>query len=139
MVKKIKVDNNFTPCPVAIGDELFPNGIFEFNVTKMLEYVQENLNNITIEQVAVKAFLKDFSSINEAHLDSVDISKPIVLVEISPGKYNLIDGNHRMEKARRMGVKSVQAYKLDVEQHMKFLTNKKAYVAYIEYWNSKQK
>ena len=38
----IKRDNDFTPCPVAIGDELFPNGIFEFNITKMIEYIQED-------------------------------------------------------------------------------------------------
>jgi len=34
--KIFKVDNNFIPCPVAIGDELFPNGIFVFNITKIL-------------------------------------------------------------------------------------------------------
>lgn len=44
-----------------------------------------------------------------------------------------------MEKARRMGKKRILAYKLDVEQHMKFLTDKKAYTVYVEYWNSKLK
>jgi len=70
-------------------------------------------------------------------VDSTDISTPVILAEISPGRYNLIDGNHRMEKARRMGVKNLVAYKLNVEQHIPFLTSKKAYLAYIEYWNSK--
>jgi hypothetical protein len=53
------------------------------------------------------------------------------------GGYDLIDGNHRLEKARRMGIKNVLAYKLNAEQHVRFLTSKMAYVAYIEYWNSK--
>ncbi len=70
---------------------------------------------------------------------SVEISRPVILAEISPGQYNLIDGNHRMERARREGIKSMLAYRLNVEQHMKFLTSKKAYVAYIAYWNSKLK
>ena len=135
----LKVDNDFIPCPVATGDELFPNGIFEFNVTKVLEYIQENIDGVTLEEVAVSDFFKGFSSINESHMDSVEISRPVILAEISPGQYNLIDGNHRMEKARRMGINSLLAYKLNVEQHMRFLTNKKAYVAYIEYWNSKLK
>jgi len=138
-MKKLKLDENFTPCPTATGDELFPNGIFVFNITKMIEYIQENPENITIEEVAVSNFNSCFSSINESHVDSVEISKPLILAEISPGRLNLIDGNHRLEKARRMGVKSIQAYRLNVEQHMKFLTSKKAYVAYIEYWNSKLK
>jgi len=51
----------------------------------------------------------------------------------------MIDGNHRMEKARRMGIKSISAFRLDVKQHMKFLTSKEAYLSYIEYWNGKVK
>ncbi|MBW2570461.1 MAG: ParB N-terminal domain-containing protein [Deltaproteobacteria bacterium] len=139
MEKMLKVDNDFTPCAVTIGDELFPNGIFEFNITKIFEYIKKNSDSITLEEVEVSDFFKGFSSINESHMDSVEISMPVILAEISPGQYNLIDGNHRMEKARRMGIKSVLAYRLNVEQHMRFLTNKKAYVTYIEYWNSKLK
>lgn len=139
MVKKLKADSNFVPCPVADGDELYPNGIFVFNITKILEYIRENPNDIILEEVSVRDFLEKFSSINESHIDSVEISRPVIIAEISPGRYNVIDGNHRMEKARRAGIKSIQAYKLNVRQHMKFLTSQKAYTAYIEYWNSKLK
>ena len=137
MVKMLKIDNDFTPCPVLTGDELYPNGIFEFNITKILEYIQKNTDSIILEEVAVNDFIKGFSSIDESHVDSVDISLPVLLAEISPNLYNMIDGNHRMEKARRLGVNSMPAYKLSVSQHIKFLTSKKAYVAYIEYWNGK--
>lgn len=139
MGKILKKDNDFIPCPVAAGDELFPNGIFEFNITKMIDYIQENPDSITIEEAAVCDYFKGFSSINESHVDSVEISKPVILAEISPGRYNLIDGNHRMEKARRMGINCIQAYKLNVEQHIRFLTSKRAYISYIEYWNAKLK
>ena len=139
MAKILKVDNDFTPYPVTNGDELFANGIFEFNVTKMLEYIKENPDGISLEEVAVSDFFKEFSSINESHMDSVEISRPVILAEMSPGKYNLVDGNHRMEKARRMGIRNIQAYKLNVEQHLRFLTAKTAYFAYNEYWNSKLK
>lgn len=139
MAKIFKVDNNFTPCPVAAGDELFPNGVFEFNITKVLKYIQKHPADITLEEVAVSDFFKGLSSINESRMDSIEISRPVILAEISPGQYNLIDGHHRMEKARRMGIKSMPAYRLNVEQHIRFLTSKKAYAAYIEYWNSKLK
>ena len=72
-------------------------------------------------------------------MDSVELTARVILAEIAPGRLNLIDGHHGMEKARRMGVKRILAYKLNVEQHMQFLTDKKAYVAYVEYWNSKLK
>ena len=139
MAKILRVENDFTPCPVATGDELFPNGIFVFNITKILEYIQKNPDSITLEEVAVSDFFEGFSSVNEAYMDSVEISRPVIVAEISPGLYNLIDGNHRMEKARRMGIKSLPAYKLNVDQHILFLTSTKAYVTYVEYWNSKVK
>lgn len=110
-----------------------------FNITKMVEYIQNNLDAIAIEEVAVSDYFKGFSSINEFHVDSVDTSKPVIFAEISPGQYNLIDGHHRMEKARRKGISSVPAYKLNVEQHIQFLTSRKGYVAYVEYWNNKLK
>ncbi|MFK7848490.1 MAG: ParB/Srx family N-terminal domain-containing protein [Rhodothermales bacterium] len=80
-----------------------------------------------------------FTTINESHVDSVDISQPVILAEISPGHYNLIDGNHRMEKARRLKMKRISAYRLKAEQHVGFLTSKKAYLVYIDYWNGKLK
>jgi hypothetical protein len=138
MRKILKVDKDFTPCPADVGDELYPNGIFEFNITKILEYIHKDPACIALEEVAVSDFFS-FSSINESHMDSVELSMPVILAEISPEQYNLIDGHHRMEKARRTGVKSILAYKLNVEQHMNFLTSKKAYLIYIEYWNSKLK
>ncbi len=110
MKKRLKVDNNFTLCPVDVGDELYPNGIFEFNITKILEHLQRKPGFIVSGDIAVSDFSNDFSSIDESHVESTDISTPVILAEIPPGRYNLIDGNHRMEKARRMGVKTLVAH-----------------------------
>jgi hypothetical protein len=137
--EKLKADDNFTPCLINKGDELFQNGIFVFNITKMIKYLKKNSNEVDLIEAEVGDFPKSFSSIDEFHVDSVDVSQPVILSEIAPGHYNLIDGNHRMEKARRMGAKSILAYKIDVNQHLKFLTEKKAYLSYIEYWNGKCK
>ena len=139
MKKALRIDGDFTPCPVCAGDELFPNGIFVFNITKIVEYIQSSPEGVAFEEVAVKDFPAAFSSINESHVESVEISKPVILAEICPERYNLIDGHHRMEKARRMGIESIRAYKLNAHQHIRFLTSEKAYVAYVEYWNSKLK
>ncbi|MCK5519880.1 MAG: ParB N-terminal domain-containing protein [Candidatus Marinimicrobia bacterium] len=103
----------------------------------MLEYIQENPKNIILEEVNINDFPKGLSSINESHMDLVEISKPVILAEISPEKYNIIDGHHRIEKARRLGITKILAYRFKAEQHLRFLTNKRAYLAYVEYWNSK--
>jgi len=137
--EKLIADDSFTPCPINDDDELFPNGIFMFNITKLLEHIEKNPNEIDLVKVEVADFSRSFSSIDESHVDSVEVSRPVILAEIAPGHYNLIDGNHRMEKARKMRTKSIFAYKLNVKQHLKFLTEKEAYLAYIEYWNRKVK
>jgi hypothetical protein len=139
MVRKLKVDKKFTPCAVEVDDELFPNGIFEFNITKMLEWIEKNIDDVILEEIEVHESFKSFSSLNESHIDTVDISRPVILAEIAPDLYNLIDGNHRMEKARRMKLKSISAYKLNAKQHIRFLTSQKAYLTYIDYWNGKLK
>jgi len=133
----LRVDEDFIPCPVADGDELFPNGIFVFNVTRMLEWIGRNQGEVLTEDVAVGEFFGEFSSITESHMSSVTCDRPVVLAEISRGRYNLIDGHHRMEKAQRSGARRIPAHKLNVKQHVRFLTCKKAYRAFVEYWNSK--
>ncbi len=138
-IQELKTDARFTPCPVHDDDELFPNGIFEFNVTKIVEYLNRNPPDVELVEVAVSDLDQGFSSLNEPHVQSVDITRPVVLAEISPGQYNLIDGHHRVEKALRQGVNTIRAYKLTVLQHIHFLTSEKAYLAYVEYWNGKVK
>jgi len=51
------------------------------------------------------------------------VSKPVILAEIAPDQYNLIDGNHRAEKAVRHGLEELKAYRLSAAQHIQFLTS----------------
>ena len=135
--RTLRLDKEFTPISIDEGDELFPNGIFEFNITKIINYIENNLEVFGLEEVEVANFDRDFSSINENYLDSIQNNAPVILAEISPNQFNLIDGHHRMEKARRKETKSLMAYKLYAHQHVAFLTSRKAYMAYVEYWNEK--
>jgi hypothetical protein len=135
--RKLKIDSRFTPCSVEDGDELFPNGIFVFNITKMTEYIMHS--RIPFEEIQVRDFSRGASKFKEEHLAAVDITRPIIVAEISPGRYNVIDGNHRVEKARRLGMETIKAYKLGPEQHLQFLTTSQGYSAYVEYWNGKLK
>jgi len=134
--RKLKKDNEFIPCPEDNGDEFYPNGIFVFNITKMTEYILNHQDIFIAEEVTIKEFHK-FLSINESHIDSVDISKPVILAEIAPGRYNLIDGQHRVEKAHRLGIEKIKAYRITPDHHIRFLNSKFAYEKYVEYWNDK--
>lgn len=98
LAKKLKVDNKFTPYPSSPGDEFFPNGIFEFNITRIIEFIQTDHDSIALEEVPITKFSIK-SSIDESYMDSVDLSMPVIMAEIAPGLYNLIDGHHRVESS----------------------------------------
>lgn len=136
--RQLKLDKDFTPISVDGGDELFPNGIFEFNVTKILAFIEANAGKFPIGKVEVEP-LRGYSSetLDEDTIRRADVSKPIILAEISPGRFNVIDGNHRVERAGRDGLKTIPARRIGAEQHLAFLTSVRAYAAYVSYWNSK--
>ena len=46
LAKKLKADKDFTPTPVNDGDELYPNGIFVFNITKSVKRLTCPISNI---------------------------------------------------------------------------------------------
>jgi hypothetical protein len=49
----------------------------------------------------------------------------------------VIEGNHRVAKARREGLRRIPAHRLRCPEHVAFLTSTRAYETYVEYWNSK--
>ncbi len=130
-------DKTFIPAEVREGDEYYANGIFEFNITRLIEHIKSNPGLFIPETLTVSEINNDFSVINEKYMGSVILKEPVILAEIAPGRYNLIDGNHRMEKAVRLGLQYIEAYRLSPEQHTIFLTTRKAYDIYISYWNDK--
>jgi hypothetical protein len=136
----MKVMKSFKPLPSEDGDEFYPNGVFVFNISKLIQYIDNNREVFQAEQVTVNA-LQSFRSpnLNEATVNEADLSVPIIMAEISPDQFNVIDGHHRLEKARREGVEVVLAYKVPVEHHIFFLNSIDGYLAYVEYWNNKLK
>lgn len=136
--RRIGLDKGFIPAVVDDGDELFANGIFVFNVSKMQKFLEANPDTFPIEQVEVEALRNCASGrSDEETIRGADLSVPIILAEISPGRFNVIDGNHRMERAGREGIKTIPVRRIRPAHHVAFLTSGKAYVAYVEYWNSK--
>jgi len=139
-IQKLKINPNFTPCKKEPLDELYRNGIFEFNISKILNDIKSNAICFEIIDLDVKLWQKYHNlsaNLNEEHIQSVDVTIPIIIAEISPQNYNCIDGNHRLEKANRNNIKNIKAYKISSPQHINYLTYVSAYKKYIDYWNSK--
>ena len=137
--RKLKLDKNFEPIPTREGDEIFRNGYFEFNITRILEDISAGKLEVEEEPIKISSWprLHSSNSLNEDHLSSVDINKTVLQAEIRAGAYNIIDGNHRIEQARREGVNLINSYKMKGEQLLPYFIKKKGYEAFVEYWNSK--
>ena len=138
-VAKLQLNRQFKPCAAEPGDELYPNGIFEFNVTRLLAFVQAHTKRFPIELVELTD-IPDYGggdNLDEAAILACDLSRPILLAEIAPGHHNLIDGHHRLAKARRRGLRHVPAYRVRCPEHVGLLTSTRAYETYVEYRNSK--
>jgi hypothetical protein len=138
-LKKLRFNKTFKSPISNIGDELYPNGFFIFNITKLLAFIHKNKAKLLPEEVNVRSVRSPFSKLNETTIKNADLSVPIILAEISPGQFNVIDGNHRIEKAYRTEVKTIKAYRLLAKQHVRFLHSIEAYKAYVQYWNEKVK
>lgn len=139
-LQKLKYNTNFSPCEVQDEDEIFRNGIFGFNISKILYDIESNVLNPLLIDLDVKQWKIEHSlsaNINEENLKHCDISKPIIIAEISPQRYNCIDGNLRLNKAYIENVQYIKAYKINSPHHVNYLTDILAYKKYIEYWNSK--
>jgi len=136
---KMKLDKKFQPMSRDEGDEFFPNGIFEFNITKLIAHIKASPDHFPIEEVPLEGQfgLRDSSCLDEATIQKANPASPIILAEISPGRFNVIDGNHRVERAKRDGAKFIRAYKVGPDQHYRFITSAESYKKYVEYWNSK--
>jgi hypothetical protein len=137
---KMKLSRAFEPCPFDSGDEMFCNGIFEFNITRFMAFIETHPHRFPIEAVAV-ASIPNYggSHLDQTTIAAADLSRPLLFAEIAPGRFNLIDGNHRMARARCDGVPTVPAYRIRCPDHVAFLTSTMAYEKYVEYWNGKVK
>lgn len=135
---KRKLRKSFTPPPREEGDEFFPNGIFEFNVTKILRFIGDNAERFPVKVVSLDTLpFTTTEHLDEKAIRKANVSNPIVLAEIAPGRFNVIDGNHRVERARRDQLETIPAYRVFAEDHVAFLTSQKSYEAYVRYWNEK--
>ena len=139
--KKFKLNKDYTPLPIYEGDEIYPNGIFNFSISRIMEDIESGKLIPRFEKINIQAWFKfrSHGSINEEHLPTVDITKPIIQAQIRPDTYEVIDGNHRLEKAFRDGLEYIDSYKLCAEQLLPYFKEVRGYKAYVEYWNQKIK
>jgi len=138
--RTLRLDKNFTPCDVFENEGYYPNGVFVFNITRIIEHIKSGQLVVKQEDISVPEWYKTQVAsivINEEHIKTVTLEVPVIQAEISPGRFNIIDGNHRLERAYRDNVKTIKSYKVKAEQLIPYFIDVKGYQAFVAYWNDK--
>lgn len=136
---KLKENPDFIPCTPVVGDEMLGGYPFRWNVTRAAEWIENNLEEVELSKVQIDPLSRGAEStdLDQAFIPKADLSKPVIMVRMRPEFFRLMDGNHRVAKARRLGVKELPAYYLSPEQHRQFFTFEEADGLYVNYWNEK--
>lgn len=139
-MRKLKEYSNFIPCEPEIGDEILGGYPFNWNVTAVSAWIEKKLNQVELSTVQVNPSSPrvDSENLDEDFVSKTDLTRPII-VRMRPESFRLIGGNHRVAKARRLGVKKLPAYYLTEMQHRQFFAFAEADQMYVDYWNDKLK
>ena len=144
----LSTERKDTPVLPEAGDEIYCNGVFYFNITALLEWMCKNPQPTVEMPIDVWG---SFEGKEDCYVETADLTRPIVMAEIAPDYldfvsdiperhwpsrgYACIDGQLRIEKAKRLGIENLPAVVIRMEQHIPFLY--KEYDKYVEYWNGK--
>lgn len=139
--RKLKLNKKFEPVSTSAEEE-YHNGFFlKFNISAIIEDIASKKLIVDKKRIHIRNWFKEhpieFGVINEEHLPSVDINVPIIQAEIRIEKYEIIDGNHRMQKAFNDGRTYISSYQIKGEQLANYLMSKEQYESYVRYWNEK--
>ena len=140
--RTLKLLKNYIPKQhVSEEVELYPIGVFTFFISKILEDIKSGHFKHKKQRINLEKWIKTHyhnpDSLDENHLKIADTSKPIIQAEIKIGKFEIIDGNHRFEKALREGKKTINSYKIYGEELVPYFYDQKGYACFVKYWNSK--
>lgn len=108
--RKLPVTRANTPILPNPGDEVYACGVFSFNITAMLKWLESESR----ETVSMPIRIWPVTDKEEHNIEKADITRPIIVAEIAPDYrdfrpeirfndwiargYSLIDGYHRVEK-----------------------------------------
>ena len=139
--RALKLIKNYIPKqPMCDDSEIYQNGIFQFSISMILEDIKNGTFVPKVERINIEKWRKTHttsSGLDEEHIQGVDTKKPIIQAEIKIGRFEIIDGNHRLEKAFREGKKTINSYKIYGEELVPYFYDKKGYERFVKYWNSK--
>ena len=113
-----------------IGNEY---GFVMWDIEKLLKDIEKFEKRVfDVEYLAIN---NPFHG-NEEHAMTTDITQPLIIVNLTENIDKLIDGNHRLQKALKLGVGMIDAYYLPFEEHRDYIVdfNEEIYHQVVNHW-----
>jgi len=78
---RLRRDPRFQPSATEAGDELYPNGIFEFNISRLIAFISAHPERFPTEIVELSEFPDYRSSgrLDDAAVQVADLARPVLL------------------------------------------------------------
>jgi len=99
-----------------------PGGSLVWDISKLILSL-ENTSFLTKAYSVEELYHQNGFKGNENYALSTDVDKPCIIVELNDKKQKLIDGNHRLFKAHKLGIQTISAYFLPKSYHTKFIVD----------------
>jgi hypothetical protein len=121
--ESIKLNKFVERRPDRKDEQFFYFGIW-WNVSKMLEYIHQNGKKPVEFSMAQLAGAENMVDIDEEYALTVELSKPGIIIDLTPKHMLLVDGNHRFYRAKLEDRKTFLAYHLTLREQTHFITDK---------------
>jgi len=103
-------------------EQKYQIGAISGNIMWDIEKIKKDISQYVIKEYnAFELFKENPFYGNEQYAMDTDISVPLIVVELKKGKEKLIDGNHRLFKANKLGYKTISAHYLSENEHKKYI------------------
>ena len=115
-----------------IGNEY---GSIMWDIEKLLRDIKKfRIKTFDVENLALN---NPFHGNREyAMTMTTDITQPLIIVNLTDNIDKLIDGNHRLQKALKLGIATIDAYYLSFEEHRDYIVdfNENIYHHVVSHW-----
>ena len=113
-----------------IGNEY---GSIMWDIEKLLRDIKKfRIKTFDVEKLALN---NPFHG-NREYAMTTDITQPLIIVNLTDNIDKLIDGNHRLQKALKLGIATIDAYYLSFEEHCNYIVdfNESIYRHVVSHW-----
>ncbi|MCL2774522.1 MAG: hypothetical protein FWD71_14425 [Oscillospiraceae bacterium] len=94
--------------------------LIKWNITRILEELNKTPTPVKYYNVDYLAS-KFFDSVDIDYAMNTDITIPCIIALVEGDKEKLLDGNHRLYKAKTLKIAKIPCYVLPIEFHKKFI------------------